>query len=141
MWLHLELTTTYGGFVITVDPTTLVLTVLTAFNGLGLIFLAVRGRDAVLRRTSDAAYAISCEVKLAHDQLETQRGGDRLEHIRQVEELTNLVADISRTRQSADAAVSRRERKQRGPPEDVAPPQDPREASISQARRHFAAVG
>jgi len=121
-------------------PATIALLLVTASNALGLGWVAFRGRDARLGATSDAAYHVAIESQAKVEALASRAAGDRLEHLRQVEELTNLVADIARTRQSADAAVGRRERKER----QVEPPEESgteRERSIAHARRHFAQAG
>ena len=123
-----------------VEPTTVALIGLTALNALGWAYNTLRGRDAHLRATSNAALTISRQALTRLETLETQKTGDRLEHLRQVEELTGLVADVERVRASAATAVQRRERKERQHVAQEEVPTD-RASIIAAARRQLASSG
>lgn len=140
LWSQSGRTARYCG---RVDPLTtwvIALVGLTALNALGWGWNTLRGTDARMQATCDAATSISREALTRLETLESQKAGDRMEHLRQVEELAGLVADNERVRASAAAAVNRRERKAQAHVTQEEVPPD-RESQIAAARRHFSATG
>lgn len=143
-WLAWSSGTPYGG---RVDPLQIVLAMLVAAaisNGLWTAWNTLQSRPALLRAAVDACISQCREIRAAVEEIQARQAGDRIEHLRQVDELTNLVSDVERVRNSAATAVRRREAKetkrgQEGEQEETFG--SAREASIAGARRYFAAVG
>lgn len=122
------------------DPTTTALIAGTCLNALVICWLAARGSPGVLKRAVTQVIDSNRAMVIAVEQQEARAETQRIEHVKQVNELLDLLENIDRTRRSANASVSRREKKEL----QVEPSQESgteRERSIAGARRHFAQAG